>query len=228
MSGDRRRQCLQQDHQLLQKLAQASSILQLHTSGADPPDRYTLVFRGRGLTRDPSSRADVRVVDEHRVEIRIPYAYPQVAPDVRWLTPIFHPNVSFSGFIRLCDIGIQWDEPVSLDVVCERLWDVARLEYMNLENATNYQAKNWLQRQTDWQLPVDRRLLRDQSPRSMSNVARYRRTGSGRLEIQGGAESQDVLYIGEDTPMPPPPPPPRPRRPGRQADDGDVFYIGDE
>jgi ubiquitin-protein ligase len=32
---------------------------------------------------------------------RMPYGYPERPPDIRWLTPILHPNISFSGFLNL-------------------------------------------------------------------------------------------------------------------------------
>ncbi len=226
MSSQERKQRLREDFELLSELADHSAILQLQTRGDDPPDRYTLTFQGKGLARDPTSRADVKLIDQHRIELRLPYAYPDVAPDVRWLTAIFHPNISFSGFIRLQDVGISWDPPVALDVVCERLWDVACLRYYNLETTTNYHAKNWIEEQTQWELPVDRRPLRGAPDQARGNVVRYRHTDSGGIELQGAAGDDSVLFIGEDTPVPPLPPRRAPRT--TRQDDDDVFYIGDE
>ena len=89
-----------------------------------------------GITRSLSSRAKVERINEHRIELRIPYAFPERPPDVRWLSSIYHPNISFSGLVKLRDIGLPWVEDMSLDVVCERLWDVARLAYFDEEHAS--------------------------------------------------------------------------------------------
>lgn len=225
MSSDERKRRLREDFELLSSLAERSSILQLQTRGGDPPDRYTVTFAGKGLARDPSSQADVQLIEQHRVELRLPYAYPDVPPDIRWLTAILHPNISFSGFIRLQDVGITWDPPATLDVVSERLWDVARLKYFNLETATNYNAKNWLERQTQWELPVDRRLLLGTPDGSSGDVVSYRHTSNG-WELTGQGSADGILFIGEDTPTPPIPPRRSPS-PRRQNDD-DLFYIGDD
>jgi hypothetical protein len=208
---------------LLEQLREASSIFQFEGTG-DPPDRFTLSFSGKGVARDISANADVEMIDAHRVELRLPYAYPKVAPDVRWVTPIFHPNVSFSGFIHLADVGLPWESHVTLDIVCERLWDVARLAYIDLEKATNYSAKNWFQEQRLLKLPVDARPLRNRATPAAKNVVRYQRRGQSTPPPPGDQQAEDILYIGEDTPVPKMPS----RGTRRHSDDDDVLYIGDD
>ena len=215
---------LRADHDLLQALDAASSIFSVEVAG-DPPDRYTLTFRGKGLGRDASSQSDVGIIELHQVDLRMPYAYPESPPDIRWITPVSHPNVSYSGFVSLADIGIVWTKEVPIDLVCERLWDVARGEFLNIEKATNYSAKNWFEKECQFALPVDRRSLRDQSGGGV-NIVRYeRRAGQGvRLAGQSAGE---VMFIDENTPTPNiPPRQPIPRR--RSGGGEDVIYIGPE
>jgi hypothetical protein len=218
-----REERLRDELKLLEQLRDSSSIFGFEGTG-DPPDRFTFSFSGKGLARDISARAEVEMVDLHRVELRLPYAYPRVPPDVRWVTPIFHPNVSFSGFIHLADVGLPWDADVTLDVVCERLWDVARLAYMNQAKATNYSAKNWFAEQRLWQLPVDVRSLRDRATPAGKNVVRYRRRGQAATAPPADQQAEDILFIGEDTPVPKMPV----RGDRRRSDDDDVLYIGDD
>ncbi len=214
---------LQSDLKLLERLRDSSTIFDFEGSG-NPPDRYTFSFRGKGIARDTTSRGDVKSVELHRVELRLPYAYPKAAPDIRWVTPIFHPNVSFSGFIHLADVGIPWDGQVTLDVVCERLWDVARLAYVHLDKATNYSAKNWFEEQRVLKLPVDVRPLRDRAAPAAENVVRYQRRGQQPPQPGRGQTAKDILFIGEDTPTPDLPV----RGVRRPSDDNDVLYIGDD
>ena len=160
-----------------QRLQQASSVFSFESHG-EPPDRYALDFRGRGIARRAAGRSAVEFMELHQVEMRLPCDYPAVPPDLRWITPILHPNVSFSGFIQLRDLGLPWDDSVTLDVVCERLWDVARLAYMQWDRTTNSAARTWLEEQTAVSLPVDVRPLRDLALPAAKNVIRYQRRGA--------------------------------------------------
>lgn len=229
----RREERLSADFEALKALKAASSVFDFETAG-DLPERYTLLFRGKGVSREATPHAQVEFVELHKVDIRLPYSYPDRPPDIRWLTPILHPNISFSGFIDLADVGLPWSPGLGLDVVCERLWDLARLAYVNLGKPANYAAKHWHEKDCQLPLPVDARPLRDKGGTAPSkNVIRYQRRGQTR-DLAAAAVADDVLYIGDDAPAPRPPiiaePVPRIQRPPRVRRDGedDVLYIGDE
>jgi ubiquitin-protein ligase len=235
VSDQTRQERLLAELESMRAVKNVSTILDFEATG-QPPDRYTITFRGKGINRGTSSRAETEEVDLHRCDIRMSYSYPERPPDIRWLTPIFHPNISFSGFLDLKDVGLHWEKQLTLDVVCERLWDVARLAYLNLDKATNYSAKNWFETQSELETPVDARTLRDKTAPSGSNVVRYQRRGAGPAKTADAGEGP-VMFIGEDTPAPPMPerpPAPQPRRPPlprpapRRDNDDDVLYIGDE
>jgi hypothetical protein len=137
--------------------------------------------------------------------------------------------VSFSGLINVNDIGLTWEKDLGLDVLCERLWDVARLSFMNLDRAANYSAKNWLEDECTIPLPVDARPLRDKHAPTGSNVIRYQRKGTVGTPPSGPPLGQDIFYIGEETPTPDLPQPVRRMPAGRpRPSDDDVIYIGDE
>jgi hypothetical protein len=214
-----RDQRLRDEHAALGRLAEQSEVMDFEATG-DPPTKYVVTLRGKSLKRDVSARSEVETHELHRFEIRLPYSFPKRPPDIRWLTPIFHPNVSFSGLIRLEDIGMAWDKDLSVDVLCERLWDMARYAYMDLDKAANYSAKNWASESPEVDFPVDRRPLRSQVPQGVSNVVRYERRGTKGVSWSADGRSDDVFYIGEDTPVPP-----MPQR--TEPDDDDVFYIGE-
>ena len=222
MAESEREQRLLADLEAMENLKAASSILRFETEG-EPADRYKVCFAGKGLRRDAST-GKIDYVDRHECEIRLTLSYPQRPPDIRWLSPLFHPNISFGGFIRLRDVGMSWTEDLALDVISERLWDVARLAYYDLENATSYTAKSWLEKQADFALPVDLRPLRDKTTRPKSNVVRYSRKGDKRVLLSEAGQEKDLFYIGEDTPVPPVELAWR----DRPDEDDDVLYIGDE
>ena len=215
---------LRADQQTLEKLKESSTIFDYESSGT-PPDRYTLTLRGKGLGRGDSAQSDIDIIDLHKIELRMPYTYPEQPPDVRWLTPLVHPNVSFSGFVNLPEIGLPWRQEITLDVLCERLWDVARAAYINTDKAVNYSAKNWIEKECPHELPIDSRALRDKLVANRSNVVRYERHGQG-VHLPAGQTSGDVMFIDENTPTPPVPPRAAARR--RKRGDDEVIFIGPE
>jgi ubiquitin-protein ligase len=221
VSGSERDKRLAAELESLQALAKQSSIFEFEASG-NPPERYTITFRGRGIKRTTSYDDQVDYIDRHQCEIRLGSGFPEQPPEVRWLTPILHPNISYSGYLNLKDCGVAWQKDLTLDVVCERLWDLARLAWVDLETATNFSAKNWFGKQRDIALPTDARPLRSGAGPSAANVIRYTRGPAPAPPTT----ADGVLYIGEDTPAPELPRG-RPTRP-RTGGDDDVLYIGDE
>jgi len=205
----------------LEVLKANSSVFTFEASG-EPADTYTVVFRGRGLYRD-SATGRIQDVNEHRCDLRMTLSYPERPPEIRWQTPLLHPNVSFGGFIRLSDVGLPWTEDLALDVISERLWDVARLAYYDLDQATNLTARRWLESQRDYTLPLDPRPLRDRMIRGNTNIIRYhRRDGSGMLFPERDSEPT-ILYIDENTPVPPLPT----ARRELSGEEDDILYIDD-
>jgi ubiquitin-protein ligase len=220
MSSGDQSQRLAAELELMRALAEKSSILEFETDG-DPPKVYKVKLRGRGISRVTHAGEEVEYAELHQIEIRLGYAFPERPPEVRWLTPIFHPNVSVIGHVRLEDCGLPWHEEMTLDVVCERLWDVTRGAYLDLDKSNNYTAKKWFADQKVVTLPVDLRPLQTMGGSPPANVVRYQRGPAGRQPA-----SDEVLYIGDDTPTPQLPR--RPETPRRPRDDDDILYIGDE
>ncbi len=205
----------------VETLKEQSTIFDFQAEG-DPPAKYIVTFRGKGIARSVSSASDVEIVELHRCEIRMSYSFPKRPPNIRWQTSIYHPNVSFSGSIRLKDIGLPWESDLGLDVICERLWDVARLAYVDMEHPANHSAKSWLAGHGDIARPADDRPLRDKLASTGSNVIHYERRAGGRVSRLSASGTDEILYIGEDTPTPE-----LPKR-GGWEDDDDVLYIGEE
>jgi ubiquitin-protein ligase len=224
VSTEERRQRLESDLQSLNELKEASTIFDFESSG-EPPDTYVLVFRGRGIRRDRTAENGVADVDEHRCELRLPHGYPDKPPTLRWNTPTYHPNVTYSGFVALRDLGLPWEKDLGLDAVCERLWDVARFAHIDLENAANFNAKNWITDECTAELPTDDRPLRDTKASAGGNVIRYQRRGEGGVKtppVVKAAEpadpSEGVFFIGEDH-----------GKSTRAANDGDgIVFLGDD
>jgi hypothetical protein len=215
------------DAEAMKALREQSSILDFQAHG-DPPERYLVSFRGRGLVRrsevDPVETADV-----HRVEIRLGIDYPRSRPDLQWLTGIYHPNISGVGAVCLGGYSTSWAPSLGLAELVEMLWDMVRMANYDPKSAYNYAAGRWCETQTLYDLPVDKRSLRDRVGRTVgSNVIK--------LEINATAKAPPVPVAIPifSAPAPPPAPvediliiddaSPEPSRPTRPKDD-DILII---
>jgi hypothetical protein len=127
-------------------------------SQGDPPNQYLVTFQGRGLWRD---RGKVRILETHRIEIKLGSSYPRTIPEIRWITPIYHPNISEIGMVCLGGYNTHWVPSVQLDELCLMLWDMARYHNYDIRSPYNRDAALWVANQTAILFPTDPRPLRD-------------------------------------------------------------------
>jgi len=216
MDAQSRRERLVDDFATLIALRAESDLFQFAPAD-EVTNLYILRFAGRGLGPvDIIGRP--ALVTVHEVELRLPPDYPRQPPDIRWLSPLLHPNLSLGGVVQLSDLQLPWSSDMGLDVVCERLWDVARGAYFDLASASNEAARPWYDAATPLALPLDDRPLRSATAERTSNIVRYSRTGGQwNWPVAGG-----IYFIGEDasapglaTPMA-----------ERSSNNEDVLYIG--
>ena len=216
MSDNNREERLWQEVETLRALKKQSSIFDFEFAG-DPPDKFVVTFSGKGIGRPGGPDAEPEVVEFHQIQIQMAYLYPSREPDLKWITPIFHPNLSNSGFVDLEDIGLVWEESLSIEIICERLWDIIRLAHVDLEGSSQYLARDWYRNECAFKLPLDPRPLRDQSVARQSNVVQYvRRTEKKSRSAIKKIQDRDVLYIGGEDRSRTQPAPPQP--PIRQRD----------
>ncbi len=127
-----------------------------------PPETYRIYFRGQSLQLASGKSGDqVRSHFEHEVLIQLVAEYPRSAPHMRWLTPIFHPNISAAGAVCLGGWGTHWAPSLQLDRLCEMLWDMLRFANYDTRSPFNQQAAVWLRNQREFRFPLDPRDLRD-------------------------------------------------------------------
>jgi ubiquitin-protein ligase len=148
---------LHNDLAALQRIRSDSSVFDFHSTG-NPPHHYQVVFKGKGLWRD---RGKVKLIQSHRVEIKLGSSYPRTIPEIRWLTPIYHPNISEIGMVCLGGYGTHWAPSVQLDELCTMLWDMARYHNYDIRSPYNRDAALWVANQTTILFPTDPRSIRD-------------------------------------------------------------------
>jgi ubiquitin-protein ligase len=173
---------LRNDSAALDRLRSESSVFQFQATGS-PPHYYQITFRGKGLWRD---RGKIKVIHTHRIEIKLGASYPRTIPEIRWLTPIYHPNISEIGMVCLGGYGTHWVPSVQLDELCTMLWDMARYHNYDIRSPYNRDAALWVANQTTFLFPTDHRALRDL------------RVAQGRIEASNGNANGDGKPEGTD------------------------------
>jgi ubiquitin-protein ligase len=97
-----------------------------------------------------------QVGEEHRVRVVLPAGYPSAPPHLRWLTPIFHPNVNAEG-TRVCTA--TWFPSQFLDDLCILLGRMIQYRNYNPYSHLNRDAAIWADAHPHL-LPIDSRPLR--------------------------------------------------------------------
>lgn len=144
----------------MEELQKESTIFEFSTTGK-PPDKYKIVFHGRCLI--PAGEGGVKVGDRQELEIALGYEYPRSMPQVRWITPIVHPNI-FNNSVCFGNFAGRWTPHFKLVDMAEILWDYSRLAILNPLSAgpgASNQHLSYEQLDKKFQFPVDRRPLRD-------------------------------------------------------------------
>lgn len=162
---------LRSDLRALQQLHEESTILRfsaLSQVRGEPPDSYNIVFHGLGLHRHEGSEVLIR--DQHGLQIRLGAGYPRQMPELRWKTPIFHPNISASGIVCLGGFGAHWVPSLQLDKLCSMLWDMIRYKNFDTSSPFNRDAAAWAMTQQQFRFPIDTRPLRDRLQATPLNV----------------------------------------------------------
>lgn len=150
---------LQSDLKAMQQLQSESTILHF-TAHGDLPEAYTIWFLGRGMMRGENS-GPIEIQERHEVSIRLGAGYPRMMPEIRWKSPIFHPNISGNGSVCLGGYGTYWVPSLTLDELCHMLWDMIRYENYDETSPYNREAALWAKTQSSHELPLDPRPLRD-------------------------------------------------------------------
>ena len=148
---------LRSDFAAMERLRSESSVLRFRANGT-PAQHYIIEFRGKSLAR---FQGKVTVREHHEVEIKLGASYPRTMPELRWLSPIYHPNISEIGMVCLGGYGTHWVPGLNLDELCCMLWDMARFHNYDVRSPYNREAALWVANQTTFKFPLDARPLRD-------------------------------------------------------------------
>jgi len=159
---------LRGDHERMVELAARSDLIRFEARPEHPgwpPERYLLTLRCKGIAGvDRQGRP--RLSEHHQVEIYLHSQYPQRWPGMKWLTPIWHPNINhLNGSV--CIDAAWWTAGRSLDRLVIMLGEM--VQYKNFHDDPKQPPFPWDVEAARWcreyrtrhpdAFPVDRREL---------------------------------------------------------------------
>jgi len=107
---------LRADFDLMQELAARSDLITFRSLSNNPnvpPERYIVTFRCESII-NVDRAGNPKFGNHHQVEIYLHNQYPQRWPGMKWLTPIWHPNINhLNGSV--CIDAAWWTASRSLD-----------------------------------------------------------------------------------------------------------------
>jgi len=151
---DKRQARLEEEYRTLMDLCSRSELIHIEPVEGNPPKRYRIGFRCRGIMLHPETGSPCVTVN-HLMEIYLPSKYPNERPERRWLTPIFHPNINKNGAVCL---GDDWAPSMTLSWLVEQLADYITYRAYNLDDPYYKEAAIWARENLD-KFPIDSRPL---------------------------------------------------------------------
>ena len=159
---------LRADHELMKEMASRSDLISFETKGARanlPPETYIVTFKCKGIV-DVDRQGTPKFGSCHQVEIYLHNQYPQRWPGMKWLTPIWHPNINhLNGSV--CIDAAWWTASRSLDRLVVMLGEM--LQYKNFHDDPTKPPFPWDPEAARWcreyhkrhpdAFPVDKREL---------------------------------------------------------------------
>ena len=107
---------LRADHELMLEMAARSDLISFTASSTGPnlpPERYIITFKCKSIV-GVDRQGNPKYADHHQVEIYLHNQYPHRWPGMKWLTPIWHPNINhLNGSV--CIDAAWWAASRSLD-----------------------------------------------------------------------------------------------------------------
>ena len=124
---------LRKDYELIQEVAARSDLIQISAKSERkglPPERYIITYKCKGLI-GVDRKGNPKLGERHQVEIYLHSQYPQRWPGMKWLTPIWHPNINHANG-SVCIDAAWWSASRSLDRLVIMLGEM--VQYKNFHD----------------------------------------------------------------------------------------------
>jgi len=164
---------LKADHKRMKEMVAQSDLIEFKTTSARkglPPESYIVTYKCKGVI-GVDAKGSPKLGNKHQVEIYLHNQYPQRWPGMKWLTPVWHPNINHHNG-SVCVDAAWWTASRSLDRLVLMIGEM--VQYKNFHDDPTKPPFPWDPEAARWSrayrqknpraFPVDKReLLRPES-----------------------------------------------------------------
>jgi ubiquitin-protein ligase len=149
-------------------LAAHSDLIEFKTNSPRkglPPENYIVTYKCKGII-GVDSKGKPKIGNKHQVEIYLHNQYPQRWPGMKWLTPVWHPNINHHNG-SVCVDAAWWTASRSLDRLVVMIGEM--VQYKNFHDDPTKPPFPWDPEAARWSrqyrqdnpgaFPVDKREL---------------------------------------------------------------------
>lgn len=147
--------------QLVEFLELYPNISIVRTEG-EPPDEYEIAYALRAYTVE---NGNIQVERQHRILITLPFGYPHFAPEVKALTPLFHPAIDQNRIA----IDDQWRKTPSLPELVLYIAEMISGHIHTLDAPVNPEAVKWYEEHKK-ELPLDTPTIANMEEESLIGI----------------------------------------------------------
>jgi len=168
VNSNPRQRRLRKDFEHIQEVAARSDLIQVKAKSERrglAPDRYIITYKCKGII-GVDRKGKPKIGERHQVEIYLHSQYPQRWPGMKWLTPIWHPNINHANG-SVCIDAAWWSASRSLDRLVIMLGEM--VQYKNFHDDPSKPPFPWDMEAARWTrqfrkthpnyFPVDKREL---------------------------------------------------------------------
>ena len=140
---------LRKDFELIQEIDARSDLIQVKATSERvglPPERYIITYKCKGIVGIDRS-GNPKIGQHHQVEIYLHSQYPQRWPGMKWMTPIWHPNINHANG-SVCIDAAWWSASRSLDRLVIMLGEM--LQYKNFHDDPTKPPFPWDMEAAKW------------------------------------------------------------------------------
>ncbi len=140
---------LRKDYELIQEVTARSDLIQfkaVYEHPGLPPERYIITYTCKGLV-GLDRKGNPKIGERHEVEIYLHSQYPQRWPGMKWLTPIWHPNINHANG-SVCIDAAWWSASRSLDRLVIMLGEM--VQYKNFHDDPTKAPYPWDMEAARW------------------------------------------------------------------------------
>jgi ubiquitin-protein ligase len=124
-------------HRALRQTFDDHPTISINATKGNPPEQYEIVYKISGYSK--TGRSDPKCVDEHRIELTIPFGFPHFPPSCKPKTDIFHPDFDPAA---VC-LGDFWQPGIEVTDLIIHLGQLINGEQFSTDNAFNEEAAKW-------------------------------------------------------------------------------------